>query len=184
MKKKITVKIQRKNYTFLSDETKEYTDNLANLLDRKINEKLSCDKGLSTLDAACLTAFECLDDLLKANNNIDNIRSQIKDYVDESAAAKEENQKLKAKFADAEKLAEERDGYKAQFEDAQRKVSLLREKYAELYNEYKHLKSALKGANVKADTAPQTKTKSPDKQTNQQGFVGMNGYKPKDGGKH
>ena len=130
MKNTQTIKIQRKNYTLASDESAEYTENLAAELDRRISAKLSNNNGLSSLDAANLVAFDCMDEIYKANSNIENIRTRIKDYVDE-----------------AEKARKEREEISSQLEDAQRKINLLREKYAELFNEYKRLKSVLRGNN-------------------------------------
>lgn len=190
MKNRITIKIQRKSYTLETDESNEYTENLATALDRKISDKLSKGQGLSSLDAANLVAFECMDEIIKVNNNLENIRTRIKDYVDEADKART-----------SEKALQE------QLEDAQRKINLLREKYAELFNEYKRLKSALRNGSQPdatsekpaetAETQPETKTapeaeKTPQKpqearqtakptrpaQNNSGNFVGMAGYNP------
>ena len=194
MKNRITIKIQRKSYTLETDESNEYTENLAAALDRKISDKLSKGQGLSSLDAANLVAFECMDEIIKVNSNLENIRTRIKDYVDEADKART-----------SEKALQE------QLEDAQRKINLLREKYAELFNEYKRLKSALRNgsqpdANSQkpaetAKTQPETNTetkaapeaeKTPQNpqeirqtakpaqspQNNSGNFVGMAGYNP------
>lgn len=177
MKNKLTVKIQRKSYNFISDESQEYTDMLAGLLERRINDCIKKNEGISSLDAAYLTAFDCMDELVKANKNIDNIRTQIKDYVDDSTRSKASEDKLRSEL-----------------EDAQRKISLLREKYAELYNEYKHLKSALRntgGENKASDESAKKKSEPAPKQGNQPSknhnngsFVGMRNYDPQNGGQH
>lgn len=172
MKNKITVKIQRKNYSFVSDETQEYTDKLTSILDRRINEQLKKSDSISPIDAAYLTAFECMDELIKANNNIENIRTQIKDYVDESTKARGSEQKLRAEL-----------------EESQRKISLLREKYAELYNEYKNLTSALrsdkKAAQQQRENAHKAQQSNASKSQNtathntSENYVGMKNYDPK-----
>ena len=188
MKNTITIKIQRKSYTLATDETNEYTENLAAALDRKITDKLNKNSSLSSLDAANLVAFDCLDEIVKANNNIENIRTRIKDYVDEADKARKSEEELKK-----------------QLEDAQRKINLLREKYSELFNEYKRLKSALRSGNTQNTNEKKSETKSENTQNanntktekqpakpNQQnkdansnnfvGFVGMNNYNPNGNG--
>ena len=174
MKTMQTVKIQRQKYTFSTDESSEYTENLAMILDKKLNDKRSKNQGLSSLDAAYLVAFDCMDEIVKVNANIENIRTRIQDYVDEANTAKKEKKELEV-----------------QLEEAQRKVSLLREKYAELFNEYKRLKSALRGNSSnqpkeeeKPAEKPQAQTAAPAQTANQGGgnFVGMTGYNPGNNG--
>lgn len=127
MKNRLTVKIQRKTYTFISDESQEYSDALAGQLDRKLNDCLKQNEGISTIDAAFLTAFECMDEIYKANKNIDNIRSQIKDYVDEAAKAREEVEQTKKEL-----------------EDALKKINMLREKNNALFAELKSVRASIK----------------------------------------
>ena len=91
-----------------------------------------------------------MDEIYKANSNIENIRTRIKDYVDE-----------------AEKARKEREEISSQLEDAQRKINLLREKYAELFNEYKRLKSVLRGNNS-SSTSNTANTTSTSNSTNAQ----------------
>ena len=66
---------------------------------------------LSTLDVALLCAMDCLDELTKANRNVENIRSQIKDYVDDAGqarlAADEANKELRILRAKVEELQTE-----------------------------------------------------------------------------
>jgi cell division protein ZapA len=71
----------------------------------------SASENLSSLDAALLCAMDCLDELTKANRNVENIRSQIKDYVDDAGqarlAADEANKELRILRAKVEELQTE-----------------------------------------------------------------------------
>lgn len=109
MKNKLKVTIYNRTYNLLSEETQSYTDKLAATINTKINTMLRSIPSLSVQDAAVLTALDCLDDLSKANQNIENIRTQIKDYVDDAGRARhqadeaqKEIRELKAKIADLE----------------------------------------------------------------------------------
>lgn len=166
MKNKLNVKIQRKSYTLLTEESQEYTDALSNLLDRRINERIKKTPSLSTVDAAFLTAFDCLDELYKANKNIDNIRSQIKEYVDDASNARKE----------AENAAK-------QLEEAQKKISLLREKNAALHAELKAVRSGKKVSSAEKSETEHTQEKTPaQSQQKATNYVGQVDYDPKLGG--
>lgn len=88
MKNKLKVTIHNRDYTLISDETKEYTDRLASALNLKIKSLLSKCPSLSVTDAAVICALDVSDELAKANANVENIRSQIKDYVEEAGRAR------------------------------------------------------------------------------------------------
>lgn len=67
-----------------------------------------CD-SLSVQSAAVLAALSAFDEAQKANESIDNIRTQIKEYVDEACCARaerdeavKETEALKAKIAELE----------------------------------------------------------------------------------
>ncbi|WP_295207250.1 cell division protein ZapA [Ruminococcus sp.] len=109
MKNKLKVTIYNRTYNLLSEETQGYTDKLAATINTKINAMLKGIPSISVQDAAVLTALDCLDELSKANQNIENIRTQIKDYVDDAGRARsqadeaqKEIRELKAKIADLE----------------------------------------------------------------------------------
>lgn len=102
---KIKVKIYNREYTLQTEETAEYTVNLAKKLDAQLVESLKNRTAASVVDAAILIALSALDETQKVNDNIDNIRTQIKDYVDDAGEARlkcdelqKENRELKAKI--------------------------------------------------------------------------------------
>ena len=114
MKNKLKVNIYNRTYNLLSEESQEYTNKLALVINSKI-------KGMMK---AMLTALDCLDELSKANQNIENIRTQIKDYVDDAGRARsqadeaqKEIRELQAKVHDLEEQLEARTVVKREPED-------------------------------------------------------------------
>ncbi len=120
MANKYSVTVCGKNYTLSSEDSKEYTAKLAEILDKRIRNMKTRFSSLSITDCAVLTALDCMDELAKANQNIDNIRSQIKDYVDDANrargqanASQREIKALEEKIAALEKELKERTSYAA-----------------------------------------------------------------------
>ena len=118
MANKVKIKVCGKEYLVSSEDPSEYTLRLAEALDRKIRALGAKFSGMSITDCAVLTALDCLDELYKANQNIDNIRSQIKDYVDDagrartqSASAQREIKMLQERVAQLEKELRERTNF-------------------------------------------------------------------------
>lgn len=110
MKNEVTVRIFNREYRLLTDETKEYTDKLAKELNEKMSGILQSKLTLSVQDAAALIALECYDELVKSRENIDKIRNQVKDYIEDASQAK------------------------SKAESAQNEVSKLHERVAQLEN--------------------------------------------------
>lgn len=120
MVNKYKITVCNKDYTLVSEESKDYTVKLGMTLDKKIKELKVKFPSLSVTDCAVLTAMDCMDELIKANQNIDNIRSQIKDYVDDAGrarnqanASQREINALKEKVAALEKELSERTNFDA-----------------------------------------------------------------------
>ena len=100
MKNTIRIKVCGKTYNVVSEESQVYTEKLAAALDSKLNSILKASPSLSITDAAVLASLEAYDELSKARVNIENIRSQIKGYVDESARAKAESDSCRRQIAE------------------------------------------------------------------------------------
>ncbi len=105
MMNRVKVKIYNRDYALQTDESSEYTTLLAKKLDSQIVAMMTGGQAVSLVDASVLVALSALDDCQKANDNIDNIRTQIKDYVDDAAEARlkvdeleRENRTLKAEI--------------------------------------------------------------------------------------
>lgn len=114
------VLIMGKEYTLTSEDNKDYTEKLAAALDKRIKDMRAKFTTLSITDCAVLTALDCMDELGQSNRNIDNIRTQIKDYVDDAgrarsqaAAAQREIKALKDRVELLEKELRERTNFSA-----------------------------------------------------------------------
>ncbi len=84
---RIKVTICGKEYSLKTAENASYVLNLAAELEKKINDMVNSGNGVSIQTAAILIALSAMDDANKANQSVDNIRTQIKQYVDEAAKA-------------------------------------------------------------------------------------------------
>jgi cell division protein ZapA len=111
MKNVVKVQLAGRSYNLTSTETADYTIRLSRELNKRLDMIMSASESLSSLDAALLCAMDCLDELTKANRNVENIRSQIKDYVDDAAqarlAAEESNKEVRILRAKVEELQTE-----------------------------------------------------------------------------
>ena len=85
---KIKLTICGANYVVMSEESEEYIQELAARLDEDMNNLMSNMPSASVTAAAIVTALGYLDELNKAENGADNMRSQIKDYLEDAAKAK------------------------------------------------------------------------------------------------
>jgi cell division protein ZapA len=110
MKHEVTVRLFNRDYNLVTEESKEYTDQLAAALNRRMEEMTGGKSTLSVQDAAALIALETFDTLHKLRINQENIRSQIKVYFDDAnqakaraEAAEKENAELKQKLDQLQK---------------------------------------------------------------------------------
>ena len=110
--------IMGKEYNLTSEDNKDYTEKLAEALDKRIRSMRAKFSSLSVTDCAVLTALDCMDELGQQNRNIDNIRTQIKDYVDDAgrarnqaAAAQREIKILQERIEQLEKELSERTNF-------------------------------------------------------------------------
>ena len=90
MVNRIKVVVCGKEYSLQTEEQPSYIYGLAKRLERQINELTSTNDGISAYSAAVMIALSTLDDINKANESIDNIRTQIKEYVDDAGKARME----------------------------------------------------------------------------------------------
>ncbi|MGN0587014.1 MAG: cell division protein ZapA [Oscillospiraceae bacterium] len=87
---KVKVTICGKDYSLMSEEKPSYYTSLAKKVENAINEMTSQSKSLTIQSAAVLAALSAFDDAQKANESIDNIRTQIKEYVNDACKARAE----------------------------------------------------------------------------------------------
>ena len=94
MANRVTMSICGEDYTLIAEESPSYMERVGKLVDEKLSEVLSAG-SVSRTDAAILTAIKLADELLKAQESGENLRRQVKTYLDEAAQAKNEASELK-----------------------------------------------------------------------------------------
>ena len=88
MKNKVTARIGGIDFTFVASESPEYIEKLSEYVNQKLDEAAGSPSRLSAHEAAVLTAANICDELFKANANIENMRSQLREYVEDAAKQK------------------------------------------------------------------------------------------------
>jgi cell division protein ZapA len=111
MANEVKVMICGKEYKLKTSESPNYVFALARALETKINEIVNSGSGSSPYGASIMVALSLLDDLNKANQKLDSIRTQTKEYVDEAGrtrierdAAQKEIDVLKSKIVQLENM--------------------------------------------------------------------------------
>ena len=94
MENKITISICGQEYTFAAEETPSYMQKVAAMVDARMGAILQ-GTHVSRPDAAVLTAVNIADELLKSQSAAENLRAQLKGYLDEASKAKNEASELR-----------------------------------------------------------------------------------------
>ena len=94
MDHRVTVTICGNEYTFLAEEDSAYVEKVAAYVDQRMTDILESTKAGRT-DAAVLTAANIADELFKAQEIAENLRFQLKEYLDEASKSKNEISELK-----------------------------------------------------------------------------------------
>lgn len=103
MQNRVKVYINQKEYVIATSENEGYVLDLAAQLDNKINDFLTQNEEISVSAAAILSALTYLDEATKAVASADNMREQIKSYLEDAAKATMDAQKAKAQLERLEK---------------------------------------------------------------------------------
>lgn len=101
---KVAVTICGKEYNLRTDDSPEYLIGLAKRVDKEISDMVKAKPNFGIQNAAVFVALTALDEAQKASQSIDNVGKQIKSYVEETAKARKEKEKL----ADKNKALEEK----------------------------------------------------------------------------
>lgn len=88
-RQKYKLTIAGEDYFVISEEDSSYMEELAHDLNSKMESVLKGGK-LSTTQAAILIALEYADEAKKSKTSSDSLRSQLKEYLEDSARAKSE----------------------------------------------------------------------------------------------
>ena len=94
MANRVVISICGEEYTFIADESAAYMQKVGSYVSEKMEEVLNSAK-VGRTDAAILTAANIADELFKAQSAAEQLRSQIKGYLDEAGKAQAEVSELK-----------------------------------------------------------------------------------------
>ncbi|MEG1594280.1 MAG: cell division protein ZapA [Oscillibacter sp.] len=94
MENRMVVNICGEDYTLVAEESSSYMQRVGAHVDEKLAEVLNTAK-VGRTDAAVLTALNITDELFKAQIAGEQLRGQIKGYLDEAAKAQNEVSELK-----------------------------------------------------------------------------------------
>ena len=85
---KIKLEICGASYVIATTDTEEYVLGLAEKRDADMTQMMTNNPSASIATAAVITALGYLDELKKSTSGADNMRAQIKDYLEDAAKAK------------------------------------------------------------------------------------------------
>ena len=94
MANRITFNICGQEYTLMAEESPSYMQKVASLVDSKMVDIMAAGR-VSRMDAAVLAAANLADELCKQQAAAENLRGQLKGYLDEANKAKNETSELR-----------------------------------------------------------------------------------------
>lgn len=95
---KIKLNIAGTSYVINSIDSEEYVLELATTLDSDMRQILEQTPSASVTAAAVLCALTYLDKLDKSNRGADNMRTQVKQYLEDADKARSEAEKVKVEL--------------------------------------------------------------------------------------
>ena len=104
---KVRLEICGSSYVVNTTESAEYMQNLADRLNLDMNELMSSSKTVSITPAAVMTALSYRDELEKASGSADNMRRQIKNYLEDAATSKMAAEELRRENASLQRRIDE-----------------------------------------------------------------------------
>ena len=94
MANRVVISICGEEYTLVADETPSYMQKVGGYVSDKMTDVMNAAK-VGRTDAAVLTAVNLTDELFKAQSAAEQLRGQIKGYLDEASKAQAEVSELK-----------------------------------------------------------------------------------------
>lgn len=101
MANRVTMSICGEEYTLVAEESSAYMEKVGALVDKKMSELMDT-AHMGRGDAAVLAAVNIADELYKAQESAENLRRQLKTYLDEASQAKAEISELKRQLFKAQ----------------------------------------------------------------------------------
>jgi len=87
MKNRVTVTIAGQEYTLVATEDEGYIQKIAAHVDAKVHEVMDGAK-VSVVDGAILAAVNIADEYMKEMESAENLRRQLKEYLEEATKMK------------------------------------------------------------------------------------------------
>jgi cell division protein ZapA len=94
MENRVVVSICGEDYTFVAEESASYMQKVGSYVGQKMEDVLN-SAHVGRTDAAVLTAANIADELFKEQTASEQLRGQIKQYLDEASRAQSEVSELK-----------------------------------------------------------------------------------------
>lgn len=94
MSNKVSVTIGGRDFTLVITDEVGYAQKVANYVDQKVCEIMD-ESRVSLTDGALLTALNLADDYFKASETAENLRRQLREYLEEASRTKMELSDLK-----------------------------------------------------------------------------------------
>ena len=101
MANRVTMTICGMEYTLVAEEDAAYMEKIGSMVDAEM-QKLMDSAHMSRDAAAVLAAVNLADQLTKAQEGAENLRRQVKTYLDEASRAKNEAAELRRKLQNAQ----------------------------------------------------------------------------------
>lgn len=89
MKNRVQINLGGRDFTLLADEEEGYVRNVVAQVDEQLH-KMMQESGLSLMDSALLSAVNFCDEMIKAQETAENLRRQLKEYLEEASRIKME----------------------------------------------------------------------------------------------
>lgn len=89
-KNKVQLKICGATYSIVTEDDPEYVESLGEMINNEMKNISMGSPSLSSIQCAVLVALDQADACRKATASADNLRAQIKDYLEDSARARME----------------------------------------------------------------------------------------------
>ncbi len=103
-KKKVTVFVAGQKLNLITTESEKYVTDIAQKVDTAVNSMFT-SSNMSREKCAVMAALDFCDDEAKARVALNELKEQIKDYIEDSSKLRAENEELKAEI---EKLKAEK----------------------------------------------------------------------------
>ena len=85
-----------KRFTIVTDESEAYMKKLVERVDTRLKSIMSSNPKLDKDSAAILASLDYCDEEYKLRKNLDDVKEQIKDYIEDTARLHKEISRLKA----------------------------------------------------------------------------------------